>query len=108
MSLEQLDALLTNPKRLAVLAMLASAEWVESAYIRDRLDLRAPDLSKQAGAMEEAGYLSVKKTGGGPTGRTWYRATRAGRASYDRHVTALRALVDAVPAESVGDPDALG
>lgn len=107
MSLDALDHLLTNPKRLAIAAMLVSAEWVESAYLRDRLELRAPDLSKQCGALEEAGYLTVKKTGGGPTGRTWYRATRAGRRTYDAHVAALEALVAAVPEQSVADPDAL-
>ncbi len=105
MSLADLDPLLTNPKRLAIAAMLASADWVESAYLRDRLDLRAPDLSKQCSSLERAGYLTVRKTGGGPTGRTWYRATRAGRVAYDAHVAALEEIVNAVPEQTVEDPD---
>ncbi len=107
MSLADLDAAFTNPKRLAIAAMLAAAEWVESAYLRERLDLSASDLSKQCAALESAGHLTVKKTGGGPTGRTWYRVTKPGRRAYDSHVAALRELVAAVPSESVADPDAL-
>ena len=98
MSLDRLDPLLSTPKKLAAIGMLAGAKEVEFALIRDHLALSDSDLSKQMGALVAAGYVVVRKTGRGRHRRTWYRATRAGLRAMEAHVQALNDLVlDSVP-----------
>ncbi len=93
--------MLQAPKRLAALALLASSEGTDFAYLRDHLRVSDSDLSKQMSALEAAGYVTVSKSGRGRGSATTFRATRAARAAYKRHRTALRALL----AEPTGDPD---
>ncbi|MBA2607631.1 MAG: transcriptional regulator [Actinobacteria bacterium] len=97
MSIGELDAVIHAPKRLGAMAMLAAAKWVEFSFLREQLDVSDSDLSKQMTALVDAGYASVKKKGHGRSGQTWFSATAAGRAALDRHVAALRALVEEAP-----------
>ncbi len=97
MSIGELDPVIHAPKRLGAMAMLAAAKWVEFSFLREQLDVSDSDLSKQMTALVDAGYASVKKKGHGRTGQTWFAATAAGRAALDRHVAALRALVEQAP-----------
>ena len=97
MSLDDVDPVLTAPKRLAAMGMLVSAKEIEFAFIRDHLELGDSDLSKQLSALIDAGYASSRKTGKGRTRKTWLRSTKAGEVALTRHVAALNALVhDAV------------
>lgn len=91
--MDELDPVIHAPKRLRIMALLAAAE-VEFAYLQERLDLSAPDLSKQMRALTEAGYIKANKTGKGPGSSTWYRLTRAGRLAYEDYVASMRALLD--------------
>ena len=98
MSLNELDPLLSTPKKLAAIGMLANATQVEFAFIREHLELSDSDLSKQMRALTEAGYVKAKKTGQGPTRKTWFRCTAAGRKAMHSHLAALNALVlDSLP-----------
>lgn len=97
MTLERLDPLLTNPKRLASLGVVANSREVEFVFLRDVLELGDSDLSKQMSALAAADYVTVKKTGKGKQRRTWFQITRNGRAALKRHVLALNALVEDAP-----------
>jgi len=94
MSLDDLDPLLTQPKRLACLGAVAATSKVEFAALRELLGLSDSDLSKQVKALSDAGYLMSKKTGKGATRRTWLSITKPGRAALAAHTEALRRLVD--------------
>lgn len=93
-TLAELDALIHAPKRLRIMSILTATDGAEFAFLQERLELTAPDLSKQMSALSDAGYVSVRKTGRGPGSATWYRATKQGRTAFDRHVEALRDLID--------------
>ncbi len=97
MTIGELDPVIHAPKRLGAMAMLAAAKWVEFSFLREQLDVSDSDLSKQMSALCEAGYAKVKKQGHGRSGQTWFAATPNGRSALERHVTALRALVDEAP-----------
>ena len=60
----------------------------------EHLGISDSDLSKQMAALEVAGYVSISKTGRGRGATTTYRITGPGRAAYERHRAALRALLD--------------
>lgn len=96
----QLDDLLGNPVRLSIMAALMPASKAEFAFIRDNVEISDSVLSRQATALEEAGYLVIEKGYVGKRPRTWLRVTSRGRKVYDGHLAALRAIVDGLPQPS--------
>ncbi|MFE7133131.1 transcriptional regulator [Streptomyces sp. NPDC057638] len=89
------DELIHPATRLSVVALLAATEWADFAFVRDSLSLSDSALSKQLHTLEEAGYLDLRKEGGGRGRRTRVRLTEQGRTAFEGHVAALRAIVDA-------------
>lgn len=92
-ALDGLDPILNAPKRLAIMAVLARSTTTDFAFLRDHLEVSDSDLSKQASALQTAGYVTVTKSGRGRGSVTAYRATKAGRRAYEQHRTALRGLL---------------
>ncbi|MDA0185217.1 transcriptional regulator [Solirubrobacter phytolaccae] len=90
--LANLDPVIHAPKRLAAMALLASASSADFPFLRDHLEVTDSDLSKQMATLENAGYVTVTKLGHGRGGVTTYRITRQGKAAFKRHVEALRAI----------------
>lgn len=93
-SLKDLDPVIHAPKRLAAMAVLANSESTDFPFLREHLGVSDSDLSKQMAALEVAGYVTISKTGRGRGATTTYRITAPGRAAYERHRGALRALLE--------------
>ena len=91
--LTDLDPVLTAPKRLAIVAVLAASRSTDFGFLRDHLGISDSDLSKQVSALEQAGYLVVSRTGRGRGSTTSFRITRAGRDAFTRHRATLRTLL---------------
>ena len=91
------DPLIHPPKRLGAMAMLGAAGWVEFSFLRENLAVSDSDLSKQMAALCEAGYAKVRKRGHGPGSKTWFAITPVGRSALERHIAALRDLVECAP-----------
>ncbi|HEX6487634.1 MAG TPA: transcriptional regulator [Candidatus Dormibacteraeota bacterium] len=89
-----LDPLIHAPARLAIMAMLAASDWMEFRLLREETGLSDSALSKQLTTLESAGYIQVRKWFLGKRPRTSVKLTQRGRAAFDTHVAALRALVD--------------
>lgn len=87
------DPLIHAPHRLQICATLDTVDKVEFAFLRERLDVSESVLSKQVKALEDAGYVKVTKATRAGRVRTWAAFTKAGRAAYRGHVSALRAIV---------------
>lgn len=100
----ELDPVIHAPKRLRTMAILSAFDHVTFAVLRERLELTDPDLSKQIKALQDAGYVSVSKTGRGPGSQTWVGMTRAGLKAYDGHVAALREVLDLASPETSDAP----
>jgi len=88
-----LEPLLLDPTRLAIVSLLASAQWCEFGFVRDQVKLTDPALSKQVATLGDAGYVQVRKGQIGRRPRTWLRATPNGRARLGRHIEALHTIV---------------
>lgn len=87
-----LDDFLHTPARLSVMSLLAPAEWVTFAFLRDSIGTSDSALSKQLSALESAGYVEVRKD------RSAHRSTSArltpdGRSAFDAYLTDLEELV---------------
>ena len=92
--MSELDPVIHAPKRLRIMAILSTFDHVTFALLQERLELNAPDLSKQLKALQEPGYVKTSKTGRGPGSETWVSMTRRGRRAYEAHAAGLRALLD--------------
>lgn len=92
--MSELNPLIHAPKRLRIMAILSTFDHVTFALLQERLQVAAPDLSKQLNALQQAGYVRTKKTGRGPGSETWASMTRAGLKAYKQHVEALREVLD--------------
>ncbi|MFJ6806155.1 winged helix-turn-helix domain-containing protein [Streptomyces anulatus] len=99
-----LDGVIHHPTRLTLVAFLSACDEAEFAAVRDGCRVSDSVLSKNASALDAAGYLHVRKGHVGKRPRTWLSLTPAGRQALARHLAALQDLVDAArgAAGSVG------
>jgi DNA-binding MarR family transcriptional regulator len=103
MTAAQFDELIHPSTRLSIVALLAAADWVEFAFVRDKLGMSDSALSKQLSTLEEAGYVHIERPVSDRRRRVHARLTPAGRAAFNGHVAALRAIVgDAAPESAMG------
>ncbi|WP_424918953.1 winged helix-turn-helix domain-containing protein [Streptomyces sp. wa1064] len=98
------DGVIHHPTRLTLVAFLSACDEAEFAAVRDGCRVSDSVLSKNASALDAAGYLHVRKGHVGKRPRTWLSLTPAGRQALARHLAALQDLVDAArgAAGSVG------
>lgn len=101
-----LDPAIHAPKRLAFMALLAHAQDADFAFVREALKVSDSDLSKQATALNDAGYVEISKSGRGRGGRTTFRITKSGQAAYLAHRQALEALLAGEYFDESPGPDA--
>ncbi|BCY09626.1 transcriptional regulator [Actinoplanes sp. L3-i22] len=83
------NELLHAPVRLSIVSLLAPAVHVEFGFLREATGMTDSALSKQIGALQDAGYVELKRTGR----RATVRLTEPGRAALAAHARALRAML---------------
>jgi DNA-binding MarR family transcriptional regulator len=88
----QLDEVIHAPVRFSIVAALATVDESDFATVRDAIEVSDSVLSKQASALEAAGYVKVRKGYVGKRPRTWLSLTSRGRQAYAKHLAALRAI----------------
>ena len=93
MTVPRFDELIHPSTRLSIVSLLASADWSDFSFVRDRLDLSDSALSKQLSTLESAGYLAIERPVVGRRRRVRVRLTDVGRAVFEGHVAALRAVI---------------
>ncbi|GMA41430.1 winged helix-turn-helix domain-containing protein [Mobilicoccus caccae] len=91
----RLDDVIHAPVRFSIVAALASVDQADFASVRDTVEVSDSVLSKQATALEQAGYVKIKKGYVGKRPRTWLSLTKEGRAAFDNHLAALREIAGA-------------
>ncbi|MFI6909840.1 winged helix-turn-helix domain-containing protein [Nonomuraea sp. NPDC050394] len=96
----EFDDFLHVPARLSVLALLAPAEWVDFAFLRDTVGTSDSALSKQVSALAGAGYVEVHKGQESRARRTHVRLTPQGRQAFQRHAAALQRIVAAAQTQA--------
>jgi DNA-binding transcriptional ArsR family regulator len=87
-----LDRIVHEPARLAILAVLNSAEEVDFAFLLTATGLSKGNVSKQTSKLEEVGYITIRKYFKGKIPATAYRITPGGNAAfmaYWEHMTSI-------------------
>ena len=97
MTTPRFDELIHPSTRLSLVALLAAADWVDFAFLRDQLNLSDSALSKQLSTLEEAGYIAIERQVSERRRRVRARLTPAGRAAFEGHVAALREILELAP-----------
>lgn len=96
----KLDPLLLDPTRLAIVALLASTQWAEFAFVRDSVELSDSALSKRISQLSDTGHVEVRKGYVGKRPRTWLNLSPAGRTALSAHIAMLQQIATQVQSPS--------
>ena len=95
--LADLDRLVHEPARLAVMALLYVVESADFTFIMNQTALTWGNLSAQISKLEEAGYLDVDKTFKGKRPNTMLKLTTQGRTAFQTYTAKMRHLLQNLP-----------
>ena len=90
------------PNRLRICALLAAVSSAEFSTVREALGVADSVLSKHVAVLHDAGYVEVHKSTCASRVRTSLSLTPAGRAAYEGHIAALRAITESHSPVRVG------
>jgi DNA-binding transcriptional ArsR family regulator len=88
-----LDRMVHEPARLAILTVLSAAEEVEFLFLVKVTGLSKGNLSVQAQKLEAAGYVETRKAFRGRVPVTSFRLTPQGKAALLAYHEQMRALL---------------
>ena len=90
---EELDPVLHEQKRLAIVSVLAAAPSLTFTELRDTLEMTDGNLSVHLQKLEAPGYITIDKQFVGRRPQTTCLLTPKGRAAFTRYLDHLEALV---------------
>lgn len=91
--LVEIDRLIHEPARLAILAVLSGCESADFQFLLRTTGLNKGNLSAQAIKLSEAGYVEVEKGFRGRTPYTLYRLTVPGRQALHYYQKTLKGVL---------------
>ena len=90
---QQIDDVIHSRIRLAIMAVLISVEDAEFIYLREKVGATDGNLSVHLKKLEEAKYISVKKSFSDRKPITHYKLTAAGRKAFEAYIDRLEKLI---------------
>jgi DNA-binding MarR family transcriptional regulator len=91
-----LDNLIHERTRLAIVSALAVNESMTFVELKDALQLTDGNLSVHSQKLEEAGYISCKKSFAGRKPRSEFRLTSKGRTALNKYLSHMERLIESV------------
>lgn len=95
--LADLDRVVHEPARLAIMAVLYTVEGADFIYLLHSTGLTKGNLSSHLMRLEEAGYVQISKGFRGKVPQTTCALTVPGRAAFQAYHQRLREAVDSLP-----------
>jgi DNA-binding transcriptional ArsR family regulator len=92
-SLSDLDRVIHEPARLLLVALLSAVDTADFLFLLKESRLTKGNLSVHLSRLEEAGYLTVKKSFRGKIPHTEYRLTADGRKAFDKYRKQLQVIM---------------
>lgn len=96
--LDALDPTLEHRIRLAVGVLLARHGEISFAAFKQQLQLTDGNLGAQLRRLEDDGYVALRRDFVERKPVTWYSLTTVGRRALQKHLRALRAVIDSADA----------
>jgi DNA-binding MarR family transcriptional regulator len=93
-----LDRLVHEPARLAVMALLYVIESADFTFLMNQTGLSWGNLSAHMSKLEEAGYLEVEKSFKGRRPNTTLRLTPLGRKAFQDYARKMKQFFKDLPA----------
>jgi DNA-binding transcriptional ArsR family regulator len=94
-SIPDFDRVIHEKTRLAMVSALAANSSLTFNELKSILKTTDGNVSVHARKLEEAGYLSCKKSFEGRMPRTEYALTAAGRRAFEKYLVHMEALIKA-------------
>ncbi len=91
--LEDLDPVLHERGRMAIVSVLAAAERLTFTELRDALEMTDGNLSVHLQRLEEKGYVTIDKQFVGRKPQTTCLLTHVGRRAFSSYLDRLEAIV---------------
>lgn len=89
----ELDRIIHERVRLAIVSALASAQSLSFNELKELLDITDGNLSVHARRLEEAGFVACEKSFVDRVPRTEYQLTAAGRRALDQYLEHMESLI---------------
>ncbi|KAA9356359.1 winged helix-turn-helix domain-containing protein [Larkinella humicola] len=90
---EELDPLLHQQLRLAVMSLLISVQEAEFTFLREKTGATAGNLSVQITKLKDAGYIEVTKGYKDNFPQTLCKITSLGLTAFENYVNALEKYI---------------
>ena len=90
---EELDPMLHERGRLAIVSVLAAVDSLTFTELRDNLEMTDGNLSVHLQKLEDKGYVAIDKQFVGRRPQTSCRLSRAGRQAFSRYLDHLQAII---------------
>lgn len=90
---EQLDPVIHSRIRLAVLSILISVKKASFSYLKETIETTDGNLSASLSKLEEAGYISIKKSFKGKKPLTTCSISEKGRTAFSNYLKALETYI---------------
>jgi DNA-binding MarR family transcriptional regulator len=94
-----LDDVVHQRVRLAILAVLAEARRADFTFLRDTLGTTDGNLSRHLQVLADAGLVEIHKGFEGKRPRTWVSSTGRGRKALASEVSTLKDIVGRLEAQ---------
>ncbi len=91
-----LDKVIHERMRLGIISALAANDKLSFTDLKRLLDTSDGNVSVHARKLEDAGYLTCKKSFAGRTPLTEYKITKDGRKALERYLDHMEALIKAM------------
>jgi DNA-binding MarR family transcriptional regulator len=89
----QLDRVIHEKVRLAIMSLLAASPQLSFTEMRDTLSMTDGNLTAHVRTLQEAGYVSVTKEFQGRRPLTTYSLTAQGRKAFATYINLLEQIV---------------
>ena len=89
----QLDRVIHEKGRLAIMSLLAATAQVSFTELRDTLNLTDGNLTAHIRTLQEAGYVAVTKSFQGSRPLTTFALTAQGQKAFTRYIDLLEQIV---------------
>jgi DNA-binding MarR family transcriptional regulator len=90
---EELDPMLHERGRLAIVSVLAAVDSLTFTELRDTLEMTDGNLSVHLQKLEDKGYVAITKQFVSRRPQTTCRLTRAGRQAFSRYLDHLQVII---------------
>ncbi len=91
----QLDPVIHSRIRLAILSILISVKQASFSYLKETIDTTDGNLSANLSKLEEAGYISIKKSFKEKKPLTTCSISEKGRKAFSDYLKALETYIGA-------------